>query len=63
VAIFLVTVEALGSRTTTKVEAAHFFTGEHWVTFWNQNPYQLNLRIPLPVFRRDLVAKIIEKSG
>jgi hypothetical protein len=26
---------AVGSRRTMKVETAHFFTGEHWMTFWS----------------------------
>jgi hypothetical protein len=61
VANFLVTVEAVGSRTTTKVEAAHFFTGDYWVTFWSSD--QLNLPDRIARFRRDLVVEIIESSG
>jgi hypothetical protein len=60
VTIFLVTVDILGSRAITKVEAAHVFTSDQWVTFWSSD--RLNLPDPVARFRREDVEGIIEKS-
>jgi hypothetical protein len=60
VATFLVTVENSGTHATTEVEAANFFTGEQWVTFWTS----ARSALPEPVarFPRERVVEILEKS-
>ncbi len=45
VAVFRVTIQKPESRATVEIEAANYFTAEHWVTFWSAG------NLPHPVFR------------
>jgi hypothetical protein len=60
VATFLVTVEDLGSRATREIDAANYFTGEDWVTFWSGG--RSSLPEPVARFPREIVVEITEKS-
>jgi hypothetical protein len=62
VATFLVTLkEPSGSRSTSEIEAEHYFTDDAWVTFWTAN----GLKLPEPVarFERNSIAEIVKTSS
>jgi hypothetical protein len=61
VATFLVTVQDFGSRATREIEAADYFTGKGWVTFWSGG--RPSLPEPVARFPREIVVEITRKSG
>ncbi len=44
-AVFRVTIQKPEARSTMEIEAANYFTAEHWVTFWSSG------NLPQPVLR------------
>jgi hypothetical protein len=61
VATFLVTYEDLGSRETREIEAANYYTGDRWVTFWTAG--RCDLPDPVARFPREVVVEIFEQSA
>jgi hypothetical protein len=61
VATFLVTItQPSGSKSTSQIEAEHYFTDDEWVTFWSAN----RLKLPEPVarFERRSIAEIVKTA-
>jgi hypothetical protein len=62
VATYLVTVkEPSGSRSTSEIEAEHYFTDDEWVTFWSAD----GLKLPDPVarFERAMITEIVKTKS
>jgi hypothetical protein len=62
VATYLVTItEPSGSRSTSEIEAEHYFTDDEWVTFWSAD----GLKLPDPVarFERAAITEIVKTSS